>query len=143
MSGHDTPEAHFAAHTHGHGHGHDDHGDHNHGTFASYMTGFILSVILTALPFYIVMTGGFESKVATVLTLTGFAIVQIVVHMVYFLHMNGRAEGGWSMTALIFTLVVVVIMIAGSVWVMYNMDVNMMPSMHNMNEDGNLTIPSE
>jgi cytochrome o ubiquinol oxidase operon protein cyoD len=31
--------------------------------------------------------------------------VQIVVHMVYFLHMNAKAEGGWSMLSLLFTLV--------------------------------------
>jgi cytochrome o ubiquinol oxidase operon protein cyoD len=37
--------------------------------------------------------------------LLAFAAVQIVVHMVYFLHMNGKSEGGWTMLALIFTIV--------------------------------------
>jgi cytochrome o ubiquinol oxidase operon protein cyoD len=59
----------------------------------------------------------------------GFAAVQVVVHMVYFLHLNAKVEGGWSMLALLFTDgAVVVIMLAGSVWVMYHMNTNMMPA---------------
>ncbi|MNE33415.1 Cytochrome bo(3) ubiquinol oxidase subunit 4 [compost metagenome] len=54
-------------------------------------------------------------------------MVQIVVHMVFFLHMNHRSEGGWNMLALIFTLVILVIAVAGSVWVMYHLNANMMP----------------
>jgi cytochrome o ubiquinol oxidase operon protein cyoD len=54
--------------------------------------------------------------------------VQIVVHMVYFLHMNAKVEGGWNMLALIFTIVLVVITLSGSLWVMYHMNTNMMPA---------------
>jgi cytochrome o ubiquinol oxidase operon protein cyoD len=50
--------------------------------------------------------------------------------MVYFLHMNGKSEGGWTMLALIFTLVLVVILLAGSLWVMFHMNHNMMPGMN-------------
>ncbi len=53
--------------------------------------------------------------------------MQIVVHMVYFLHMNPRSEGGWNMLALIFTVVLVVIVLSGSLWVMYHLNSNMMP----------------
>ncbi|MGN5484581.1 cytochrome o ubiquinol/quinol oxidase subunit IV, partial [Campylobacter coli] len=61
------------------------------------------------------------------------AAVQIVVHMVFFLHMNSRSEGGWTMLALIFTLVLVVITLSGSLWVMYHLNHNMMPmSVHDM-----------
>ena len=55
--------------------------------------------------------------------------VQVVVHMIYFLHMNSRSEGGWNMLALIFTMVLVVIALSGSMWVMYHMNANMMPQM--------------
>ena len=54
-------------------------------------------------------------------------MVQIYVHMVYFLHMNPKAEGGWTMMALIFTLVLVVITLSGSLWIMYHLKTNMMP----------------
>ncbi|HEY9223149.1 MAG TPA: cytochrome o ubiquinol oxidase subunit IV, partial [Variovorax sp.] len=39
---------------------------------------------------------------------------------------------GWSMLALVFTLVLVVITLAGSLWVMYHLNHNMMPSLHDM-----------
>jgi cytochrome o ubiquinol oxidase operon protein cyoD len=54
--------------------------------------------------------------------------VQMVVHMIFFLHMNRRAEGGWSIMALIFTIVIVGIALSGSLWVMYHMNANMMPT---------------
>jgi cytochrome o ubiquinol oxidase subunit IV len=130
---------HESAQRHGaHDSDHDDH-DHDdgdgaaHGTVAGYVNGFILSVVLTAIPFYLVMSGGVISSGVTALVILAFAAVQIVVHMVYFLHMNTKSEHGWSMLALIFTTVLVVIMLAGSLWVMYHLNTNMMPmSPHEM-----------
>ncbi|MFA7553937.1 MAG: cytochrome o ubiquinol oxidase subunit IV [Spongiibacteraceae bacterium] len=112
---------------------HDDH--HNyvegapHSTFSGYMIGFIASVILTAIPFWLVIGDVLSTRNATVLVILGFALVQIIVHMVYFLHMNFHSESGWTMLSLIFTLVLLFITIAGSLWAMYHMNVNMMPSM--------------
>ena len=120
---------------HAHGHGHGGHGQdaHGHGSFKDYVTGFVLSVILTAIPFWLVMGDVLPSKQATVFIIMGFAVVQILVHMIYFLHMNTSSEGGWNMLAMIFTLVLVVITLAGSLWVMFNMNENMMPvSAHEM-----------
>ena len=120
----------MSAHDHAeHGHGHQDHhgGHAAHGTIGSYMIGFGLSVFLTAIPFWLVMTGFFANPQTTAIIIMAFAVVQIVVHMIYFLHMNTRSEGGWSMMALIFTLVLVVITLSGSMWVMYHLNHNMMP----------------
>lgn len=104
-----------------------------HSTLRGYMTGFVLSVILTAIPFWLVMDGVFETTGTTALVILAFAVAQIFVHMIYFLHMNFRSEGGWTMLALIFTLVLVFITLAGSLWVMYHLNVNMMPGMmHDM-----------
>jgi cytochrome o ubiquinol oxidase subunit IV len=102
---------------------------HDHGSYKSYLTGFVLSVILTAIPFAIVMSGGFESRAVTAVVVIAFAIAQILVHMVYFLHMNSRSDEGWTMLSMIFTVIVVVIMLAGSLWVMYHLNSNMMPQM--------------
>ena len=110
-----------------HGDHHDD--GHDHGSLRSYMTGFVLSVILTAIPFAVVMGGGFENRLLTAAVVVGLAVVQILVHMVYFLHMNTRSDEGWTMMALIFTVVILVIVLAGSLWVMYHMNTNMMPQM--------------
>ena len=116
--------------SHGGGHGHDGHDGHvPHSTLRGYATGFVLAVILTAIPFYLVMGKAFSNSGTAGLVLLGLAAVQIVVHMVYFLHMNTKVEGGWSMLAMLFTVMVVFIMLSGSIWVMYNMNTNMMPSM--------------
>jgi cytochrome o ubiquinol oxidase operon protein cyoD len=122
MSGHN----HDHHDDHGHGHGHDDH---DHGSVKSYVTGFILAVILTAIPFWLVMGKVIDKSSTAGFILLGLAAVQIVVHMVYFLHMNAKSEGGWNMLAMIFTAMVVIIMLSGSIWVMYHMNHNMMPGM--------------
>jgi len=100
-----------------------------HASMRDYVIGFVLSVILTAIPFWLVMTMPL-SAAATGAIIMGFAVVQIVVHMVYFLHMTPKAEGGWSLTSLVFTIIVVVIMLAGSLWVMHHLNTNMMPMSH-------------
>lgn len=108
---------------------HDGHGPAQgvHGSFRGYVTGFVLSVILTAIPFWLVMGNVLGNAVHTTLAIMALAIVQIVVHMVYFLHMNTTSEGGWTILALIFTLTLVVITLTGSIWVMYHLNANMMP----------------
>jgi cytochrome o ubiquinol oxidase operon protein cyoD len=113
----DAHEAH-----HGHSHGHEA----GHGSFKSYMTGFVLSVILTAIPFWLVMGDVLDSKVATIAAIMIIGAIQIVVHMVYFLHMNTKSEGGWTMMALIFTVIIVAIALIGSLWVMHHLNSNMM-----------------
>lgn len=127
--------AHEDAHQthHGHSHGHQA----GHGSFKDYMTGFILSVILTAIPFWLVMSGVIENRIVTAALVMAIGAVQIVVHMVYFLHMNSRSEGGWTMLALIFTVIIVVIALSGSLWVMHHLNTNMMP----MNPDMMRNMP--
>jgi cytochrome o ubiquinol oxidase operon protein cyoD len=93
----------------------------------SYLIGFLLAVVLTAIPFWLVMGNILGDTLRTSIVIMAFAAVQIVVHMIYFLHMNTKSEGGWTFLALAFTLTLVVITLTGSIWVMYHMDQNMMP----------------
>ena len=121
----------MSAHDNHAAHGHDDHHDHEegpHSTFSGYMIGFFLSIILTAIPFAVVMGDVFESRNTTIVVVTFFAVVQILVHMVYFLHMNGKVEGGWTLLSTLFTVVFLAITLAGTLWVMYHMNSNMMPA---------------
>lgn len=117
---------HAEAHEHDHHDHHDDVGPHS--SLREYVTGFVLSVILTAIPFWLVMADVISNRTVAVLVLGAFAVVQILVHMVYFLHMNGKVEGGWTMLSTIFTVVFVAIAIAGTLWVMFHMNTNMMPA---------------
>ena len=93
----------------------------------SYILGFALSAILTAISFRLVMGGIPVSNQVTGLLVMVLAAIQIVVHMVCFLHMDFRSDDGWTMMALIFTAVLVAITLIGSIWVMYHLNVNMMP----------------
>jgi Heme/copper-type cytochrome/quinol oxidase, subunit 4 len=68
---------------HTHDHDHND-ADIPHVSLKEYATGFVLAVILTVIPFWLVMGGVFESSATTVMVILGFALVQIVVHMVFF-----------------------------------------------------------
>lgn len=123
------------------GHAHDVHADDDHGhdddgiphvSAREYLNGFLLSVVLTAIPFGLVMGGVTSHPTVLSVVLLAFAAVQVVVHMVYFLHMNTRSEGGWNLLALVFTAVLVVIVLSGSLWVMHHLNSNMMPSDHDM-----------
>jgi len=130
--------AHGGAEGHGASGGHGDaHGaGATHFTLRGYVTGFVAAVVLTAIPFWLVMGRAFGNSSITAAVILAFAAVQIVVHMVYFLHMNPRSEGGWNLLALLFTVMLVVIALSGSLWVMYHLNHNMMPesmqNMHNM-----------
>ena len=106
-------------------HAHDDHG---HGTVGSYLFGFVLSVVLTAIPFATVMMH--MLPVATLVpVIIGIGVVQIVVHLIYFLHMNTSSGQLWNNAAFVFTLIIVGILVVGSIWVMYHLNSNMMPGM--------------
>ena len=67
-----------------------------------------------------------ENKTATGVLIILVAAVQIVVHMVYFLHMNTSSEERWNLVALIFTVLIIAIVVVGSLWIMYNLNINMM-----------------
>ena len=112
----------------GHGDALHSHGDtHGHGTRRSYLIGFALSVILTAIPFWLVMSHAIQDTQTIALIIFAMAAVQVIVHVIYFLHLDSRAEGGWTLVSFVFTVVVVAITIGGSVWVMYHLNSNMMP----------------
>ncbi|HDL8505069.1 TPA: cytochrome o ubiquinol oxidase subunit IV [Yersinia enterocolitica] len=101
------------------------HGGASHGSLKSYLIGFILSVILTVIPFAMVMSGT-ASHTTILATVVGLAVVQIIVHLVYFLHMNGSSEDRWNLVAFLFTAMIIAIVVVGSLWIMYNLNINMM-----------------
>jgi len=98
-----------------------------HGSRRNYVVGFLLSVVLTAVPFWLVMGHVIESKQVVASLIVVFAAAQMIAHVMFFLHVSTKSEGGWTLVSLIFALILVVITLAGSVWVMYHLDSNMMP----------------
>jgi cytochrome o ubiquinol oxidase subunit IV len=95
------------------------------GSLKSYLTGFVLSLILTAIPFALVMSGGFSSK-AMLAGLLCAGIVQILVHLHYFLHLGASSEASWNVLAMIFTLLIMILFVGGSIWIMSDLNYRMM-----------------
>lgn len=93
----------------------------SHGSVKSYLTGFVLSVILTAVPFWLVMTGSY-SHAATLVAILLFAVVQIVVHLKYFLHLDFTQEGRLNSFSFLFTAMVIVLLVGLSVWIITTAD---------------------
>lgn len=93
----------------------------SHGAVSSYIVGFVLAVILTVIPFYMAM-----KSTPNFFILVVFAVVQIIVHVVCFLHINGSQAQRWNLMTFIFAVVVILIIVIGSVWVMENTMQNMM-----------------
>ena len=104
----------------------------SHASGKSYLVGFVLSVILTAIPFWLVMDPSHGFSAGTLLAaILAFAVVQVVVHVIYFLHMDRSAEQRWNVVAFGFTLMILVIVVTGSVWIMHNATSNMEHAMSN------------
>ena len=96
-----------------------------HGTLGSYVAGFVLAVILTAGAFGVVLRGGLDPATA-IIVLAVLAFVQVVVHLVFFLHLNASAGEGWNLLSLAYTVLAAAFLIFGTIWVMHNVSMNMM-----------------
>ena len=99
-----------------------------HGTLRSYLSGFGLSVVLTVIPFGIVMGEVFSSAFWPIIIIFGLGAAQMLVHVYYFLHVNAAAEDGWLLMSIAFTVLLIVIVLVGSLWVMFHLEENMMPA---------------
>lgn len=114
-----------AAHDHGHEHPEDA----AHFTLRTYLAGFFGAAGLTAVAFWIVMTGAIANVALAGGVVVTLAIAQILVQTFAFLHVNPRAQGGWTLVAYVFTAVLLLITIGGSLWIMAHLNTNMMPGM--------------
>ncbi|CAN7259906.1 Cytochrome bo(3) ubiquinol oxidase subunit 4 [compost metagenome] len=120
MAQHNAPAAHGAHDSHDSHAGHD-----THASFKSYAIGFILAVILTVIPFKLVMDGSMD-KGTILWIILGMAVVQMLVHLKYFLHLDTSSGQRSNVIALLFTALILVIVVAGSLWIMHNLNANMM-----------------
>ena len=95
------------------------------GSLKSYLTGFVLSLILTAIPFALVMSGTLSSS-ATLAGIFSAGLVQILVHLHYFLHLDTSSAARWNVLAMIFTLLIMALFVGGTLWIMYTLNYRMM-----------------
>ena len=96
------------------------------GSFKSYATGFILSIVLTTLAFWLVMQGEAMPRGIMFVGIFVAGTLQILVHLHYFLHLNTSSAACWNVLVLLFTLLIMTIFIGGSLWIMFNLNYRMM-----------------
>jgi len=101
------------------------HGGAAHGSVKEYMWGLFWSVVLTVIPFGLVMSGTTGSALTMVIILL-CAIAQVFVQLVFFLHMNTSSEQTWNLTSAVFIVVIVAVVVLGSVWIMQHLNHNML-----------------
>lgn len=91
----------------------------------THFVGFVLAVILTLASFYIVQHHVMSPK-GLYITLTILAVVQLLVWLRCFLRLNTCNEDGkWDLISFLFSLVIVAVVVIGTLWIMYNLNYNM------------------
>jgi len=100
-----------------------------HGTLKSYVIGFILCLLLTTISFFLVygemITG--QNLIYTLITL---GLVQAIVQIIFFLHVGQEDKPRWETISFCFTILCILILVIGSLWVMNDLDKRTMPAMN-------------
>lgn len=102
-----------------------------HGWSRSYkpqFLGFIVSLVLT-LAVYRIVTHYQLSDFLLYLTIFGAAVLQALAQLFFFLHLGLESKPHWGMITFLFTILVVFIIIGGSLWIMNNLNYDLMPKM--------------
>ncbi|HSI20672.1 MAG TPA: cytochrome o ubiquinol oxidase subunit IV [Verrucomicrobiae bacterium] len=102
------------------------HTEAGHGTLTSYSIGFALSIILTLIPYFFVANHMLNGA-ALVWSVVTLALVQLFVQLVFFLHLGRDSKPRWNLVVFVFTILVVLILVFGTLWIMKNLDYNMSP----------------
>lgn len=90
------------------------------GSLRSYATGFVLALVLSAIPFALVMQAQ-AARGTLVLAIAGAGLAQVMVHLYFFLHFDASSRARWNALALVFALLVMVLVVGGTVWIMHSL----------------------
>ena len=100
----------------------------DHGTFKSYIFGFIVSIVLT-LASYIIVVDQIITSWILISAIISLGIVQALVQLLYFLHLGQESRPRWNLLVFLFMALVLVVIVFGSLWIMSNLNYRVMPSM--------------
>ncbi|MED1490233.1 cytochrome o ubiquinol oxidase subunit IV [Bacillus smithii] len=89
----------------------------NHGSLKSYVTGFVLSIILTIIPLLLVTNHVFSKGMLVVAIMT-MAVLQFVIQLVFFMHIRESEKPRYNGLALLLGIVFVLTIVIGSMWIM-------------------------
>lgn len=93
--------------------------------FVTYVTGFILSLLLTAGAFMLVMNRTLSGDNA-IIAIVSLAVIQLFVQLFFFLHLGREKKPYMNLSVLLLAAGTIGIIIGGSLWIMRNLDYNMM-----------------
>lgn len=116
MSGHEKPQV--------------SHFDPPHATVRAYVYGFLSCVALTLVAYAVAITDSISATTAIAI-IAALAIVQCIVQLVGFLHVGNEFKPRWKLSVFILMLSIVIIVVAGSLWIMNNLNYRMI---HNPGE---------
>jgi len=125
----------------------------HHVTLKGYVTGFLLSLLLTVVP-WILVEQGLASRSVLVVAVVLAAVVQLVVQLGFFLHLSFKPSGRDGLLSFASTGIIVFVIVFGSLWVMHDLNYFMMdPVMdeysrtvgggHGHHGHGGPSVPSE
>jgi cytochrome o ubiquinol oxidase operon protein cyoD len=90
----------------------------------SYFAGFVFSIVLTLIPYWIVVNDNLSGD-SLLLAIMGYAFLQVVVQMVFFLHLGQESKPRWKLISIIFMSATMLFIGIGTLWIMKNLDYNM------------------
>ncbi len=93
---------------------------------SDYLHGFALAVILTVVPFSLVAFGGI-SKSETLIIVAALAVIQMAVHLHFFLHYSRHRTPIEARIALALAIFVGMMLVGGCMWIMTDLHYRMMP----------------
>lgn len=98
------------------------------GTVKFYMLGFILCILLT-LAAYFLVAQSLLTGMTLIFAILGLGVIQMAVQLIFFMHLAGEKNPHWNLLVFFFMLLVLVIIVFGSLWIMYNLNYREMPPM--------------
>ena len=91
------------------------------GSFKSYAAGFILSIVLTVIAFAVVMSDTLSGTAALSVIFVA-AVVQILVHLHFFLHLDASSAMRWNVLALLLAVLIMTLFVWGTLWIMSHLN---------------------
>jgi cytochrome o ubiquinol oxidase operon protein cyoD len=104
----------------------------SHGSIKSYTIGFAASLLLTLISYQLTvihMTSGHSALPHEVLipAILSLAVLQLFVQLIFFLHLGIEKKPRWNLIFFISTVSIILMVVLGSLWIMYHLNTNMMP----------------
>jgi cytochrome o ubiquinol oxidase operon protein cyoD len=98
------------------------------GTLKFYLMGFITCIVLTLAAYFLV-----AEKLLTgwplIFTILGLGVIQMAAQLLFFMHLGGEKNPHWNLLVFFFMAMVLIIVVFGSLWIMYSLNYHEMPPM--------------